>query len=96
MNAQTPMAARIETKLTESLAPESLEVVDESAMHEGHAGARPGGQTHFRVHIVARAFEGQSRIERQKSVYRVLREEMADSVHALALTTRTPAEESGQ
>lgn len=88
------MAERIERKLTDALTPESLEVVDESALHAGHAGARPGGQTHFRVKIVSQDFEGQSRINRQKSVYRILADEMSDSIHALALTTLTPGEDS--
>ncbi len=87
------MAERIQLKLNDALTPESLEVVDESALHAGHAGARPGGQTHFRVKIVSREFEGQSRINRQKSVYRILAEEMSDSIHALALTTLAPGED---
>jgi len=93
MSDQATMAERIQLKLNDALTPESLEVVDESALHAGHAGARPGGQTHFRVKIVSREFEGQSRINRQKSVYRILAEEMSDSIHALALTTLAPGED---
>ncbi|RTL73942.1 MAG: BolA family transcriptional regulator, partial [Bradyrhizobiaceae bacterium] len=56
----------IAKKLTDAFHPESLSVVDESHLHEGHAGHRPGGETHFRVHIVSRAFEGKSRVERHR------------------------------
>lgn len=82
-------------KLTEALAPERLEIVDESHLHAGHAGAREGGESHFRVTVVARAFEGLSRIERQRTVYGLLAEELAGPVHALSLTTKTPAEAAG-
>lgn len=82
-------------KLTAALAPERLEIVDESHLHAGHAGAREGGESHFRVTVVARAFEGLSRIERQRTVYGLLAEELAGPVHALSLTTKTPAEAAG-
>ncbi len=85
-------AERIRRKLTDGLAPERLEVVDESAKHAGHAGARPEGETHFRVAVVAAAFEGKSRVERQRMVYALLAEELEERVHALALATKTPAE----
>lgn len=86
------MKQRIESKLTQAFAPERLEIVDESDQHAGHAGHRPGGETHFRVDIVAAAFEGETRVSRQRRVYQVLAEELADRVHALALSTRTPEE----
>jgi len=86
------VAADIERKLTEALAPSRLAVEDESQKHEGHAGWRPGGQTHFNVTVVSAAFDGKSRVDRQRMVYEILAEEMAGPVHALALTTRTPAE----
>lgn len=82
-------------KLTAALAPERLEIVDESHLHAGHAGAREGGESHFRVTVVARAFEGLSRVERQRTVYGLLAEELAGPVHALSLTTKTPAEAAG-
>ena len=82
----------IESKLAAALAPERIEVVDESHLHAGHAGARPGGDSHFRVTVVARAFAGKSRIERQRLVNGVLAEEFARGLHALALTTLTPEE----
>jgi len=86
------MAPRIEEKLRAALAPERLEVVDDSHRHAGHAGWRPGGDTHFRVEIVAAAFEGQSRVERQRRVYALLGEEFEAGLHALQLRTETPAE----
>lgn len=85
-------ADRIHRKLTEALAPSRLDVVDESHRHAGHAGARPEGETHFNVTVVSSAFEGKSRVERQRMVYALLADELAERVHALALTTRTPQE----
>lgn len=86
------VATRIRTKLTEALAPERLDIVDESHKHAGHAGHDGRGESHFRVAIVSAAFRGQSRVARQRQVYGILSEELADRVHALALTTRTPEE----
>lgn len=82
----------IERKLTEALQPLRLTVSDESHLHAGHAGARPEGESHFRVEIVSEAFEGKSRIDRQRLVYGILSAELAGPVHALALSTLTPAE----
>jgi len=86
------VADTIRRKLTDSFAPAELIVSDESARHAGHSGARPGGETHFDVRIVAAAFEGLSRIERQRRVYAVLADELKSPVHALSLATLTPAE----
>jgi len=88
------MAERIETKLRQGLAPSRLEIRDDSEKHHGHAGWRPGGETHFRVTVVAPAFEGKSRVARQRMVYDLLAEELAERVHALQLTTLTPAEDT--
>lgn len=85
-------ADRIRAKLTAELAPVALEIEDESARHAGHAGAAPGGETHFRVRIVSAAFTGMGRVERQRRVYAVLESELSERVHALALETRTPDE----
>ncbi|MCP5368929.1 MAG: BolA family transcriptional regulator [Hyphomicrobiales bacterium] len=87
------VAETIENKLRQSLAPTRLNVIDESHRHAGHAGARPEGETHFRVEVVSQAFDGLSRVDRQRRVYAVLADEMATRVHALALTTLTPAED---
>jgi BolA protein len=84
----------ITEKLTGAFAPASLRVVDESHQHEGHAGHRPGGQTHFRVHIVAEAFRGKSRIERHRMINATLSGELQGSVHALAIHANAPGEES--
>lgn len=86
------MANRIHEKLAAAFQPEKLEVEDESWRHEGHAGARPGGETHFKVEMVVAEFAGKNRVARQREVYRVLKEEMDSAVHALALTTKAPGE----
>ena len=86
------MADHIQQKLTEAFQPEKIEVEDESWRHEGHAGARPGGETHFRVELTSDEFTGKSRVMRQREVYRVLKDELADTIHALALTTKAPGE----
>ncbi|HVI29811.1 BolA family protein [Hansschlegelia sp.] len=83
---------RIESALTEALRPQRLEVVDESHLHAGHAGSRPGGETHFRVRIVSDAFSGVSRIERHRRVNALLAAELAGPVHALAIDARAPEE----
>ena len=82
----------ITNKLREAFFPESLEVQDESHLHEGHAGHRPGGETHFRVYIVSQAFEGKSRIERHRMINSTLAAELAGGVHALAITAEAPGE----
>jgi BolA protein len=87
-----PVQATLRAKLEAALAPLRLDIVDESHRHAGHAGARPEGETHFKVEVVAAAFAGKSRVERQRLVYAILREELADRVHALQLTTRAPGE----
>ena len=79
-------------RLREAFAPESLDVTDESHLHEGHAGHRAGGETHFRVYIVSNAFQGKSRIERHRMINAVLEAELAGPVHALALTAHAPGE----
>jgi BolA family transcriptional regulator, general stress-responsive regulator len=83
---------RIAEKLTAALEPQSLEVEDESHRHEGHAGHRPGGESHFRIHIVSAAFRGKSRIERHRMINQVLSAELAGGIHALAIHARAPDE----
>ena len=82
----------ITKKLNEAFAPESLDVIDESHLHAGHAGHRPGGETHFRVYIVSPAFEGKSRIDRHRMINQVLADELAAGMHALALKAQAPGE----
>ncbi|RAI32057.1 BolA family protein [Rhodoplanes serenus] len=79
-------------KLSAAFAPARLEVIDESHRHEGHAGARPGGQTHFRVRIVAEAFRGRSRLDRHRLINQALAAEIAGGVHALAIEAAAPGE----
>jgi BolA family transcriptional regulator, general stress-responsive regulator len=82
----------ITKKLREAFSPESLDVTDESHLHEGHSGHRPGGETHFRVYIVSPTFEGKSRIERHRMINTLLAPELAGSVHALAIKAHAPGE----
>jgi BolA protein len=82
----------IEKKLTEAFAPQRLTVEDESHRHEGHAGHRSGGQTHFRVHIVSEAFKGKSRVERHRMINHILSDDLAGGVHALAIHAAAPGE----
>jgi BolA family transcriptional regulator, general stress-responsive regulator len=88
------MKSLLEDKLREAFAPESLSVVDESHLHAGHSGARPGGETHFRVTIVASAFSGKGRVERHRLVNTALAAELAGGVHALAVHASAPGESS--
>jgi BolA protein len=82
----------ITNKLREAFMPESLEVQDESHLHEGHAGHRSGGETHYRVYIVSEVFKGKSRIERHRMINAALAVELAGSVHALALHAKASGE----
>ena len=92
MSAEKTVQHTITNKLREAFTPESLDVIDESHLHEGHAGHRPGGETHFRIYIVSGAFEGKSRIERHRMINELLAPELAGSVHALALKIHSPGE----
>ncbi len=92
MSAQQTVKHTITNKLREAFTPESLDVSDESHLHEGHAGHRPGGETHFRVYIVSPAFEGKSRIERHRMINATLAAELAGPVHALAIKAQAPGE----
>jgi BolA family transcriptional regulator, general stress-responsive regulator len=90
------VAAAIQGKLTSTFAPIALDVRDESARHAGHDGATRDdgsqGETHFHVRIVSAAFDGVSRVERQRRVYAALKDELAGPVHALSLSALTPDE----
>jgi BolA protein len=85
-SVMTQMRAALER----SLDPRSLEIIDDSAAHAGHPGARGGG--HFRVTLVAEAFRGRSRLERHRLVYAALAPLMNSAVHALNITARAPDE----
>ena len=91
-----PTRDLITVKLTAAFHPESLQVVDESHRHVGHAGHRPGGETHFSLNIVAEAFRGKSRIERHRMINAVLAAELKGRVHALAIQAAAPGEDGDQ
>ncbi len=81
----------IEDRLRSAFAPLSLDVIDESHQHHGHAGWREGGETHFRVRIVAGAFDGLSRIDRHRRVNAALAEAFSRGLHALAIDAKGTA-----
>lgn len=87
---------RISAKLTAAFAPDSLDVIDDSAKHAGHqfhpGGVEPRGETHFTVKVVSAAFAGKSRLARHRLVNDVLAQELADGVHALAIVAKSPGE----
>jgi BolA protein len=82
----------IQDKLTSAFAPTRLEIEDDSARHHGHAGARPGGESHFNVTIEAPVFAGEGKVARQRMVYRALAEELAGPLHALSVKALAPGE----
>jgi BolA protein len=87
-----PVKDAIAEKLSAAFAPQRLDVEDESHRHEGHAGHRPGGQTHFRVTIVSEMFRGKNRIERHRMINQALAHELSSGVHALAIHASAPGE----
>lgn len=94
-----PIATIIRQKLTLGLAPERLEIEDDSWRHAGHhheggMDAQPGGESHFNLTVVSTAFEGQGRVQRQRAVNGLLRDELAGPVHALSIKALTPSEAS--
>jgi len=86
------VAAEITRRLTDSLAPSHLAVIDDSDKHRGHAGHDGSGESHFTVEIVAAAFEGQNRVNRQRAVNAALADLLRDKVHALSIKARAPSE----
>jgi BolA protein len=84
----------ITKKLQDAFAPDSVEVIDESDQHHGHAGHRPGGQTHFRVYIVSKAFSGKSRLDRHRMINQALAANLSGGVHALAIHADAPGEQA--
>ncbi|MGS4887579.1 BolA family protein [Roseibium sp.] len=85
------MKQTITDKLTAAFAPSHLNVIDESENHRGHGGWREGGETHFRVQIAADAFQSMSRVGQHRAINEVLADELASSVHALAIEVKKPA-----
>jgi len=88
------LAEKMRTKLVAEFNPQHIDLIDDSEKHRGHAGHREGGESHFRLSIVSAQFEGQSRLERQRAINHVLREELVDLVHALSISAKTPTEAS--
>ena len=86
------IAEQINQILTKGLNPVEIQVVDQSHLHEGHAGARPGGESHFLVSIVSPAFTGKSRVERHRMVNDLLAELLKEQIHALSLKAFSPEE----
>ena len=86
------VAETLRRKLQTAFSPTKLEVEDDSARHAGHAGAAPGGESHFNVLISAPAFEGMARVQRQRAIHAVLAEELAGPVHALSVRALAPGE----
>jgi len=94
MSATQSRGARLEAALRRAFAPTLMRVEDDSARHAGHAGAQPGGETHYSVLLVSEAFRGQNRLARSRAVHAALAAEFAGGMHALSLTLRTPEEEA--
>jgi BolA family transcriptional regulator, general stress-responsive regulator len=92
MSETQSRAARLETILRSAFSPTLLRVEDDSARHAGHAGAQPGGQTHFNVLMVAEAFRGMNRVARSRAVHAAVEAEFVDGMHALSLILRAPDE----
>lgn len=92
--AETPPSRfeRMEKALKAAFAPQEISIVDDSARHAGHAGARPGGETHYNVRIVSGRFNGLSRVARQRAVMDALAAEFAGGLHALSMDLKTPEE----
>ena len=85
-------ADRIAAALSAAFSPAEVEVADDSHRHAGHAGAAPGGETHYSVRVVSPAFAGMNRVARSRAAHEALAAEFASGLHALALTLKTPDE----
>lgn len=96
MSLQISRADRIQAALRAAFPPAEVTVVDDSHRHAGHAGAAPGGETHYSVRIVSPAFAGMNRVARSRAVHDVLAAEFAGGLHALALALKTPEEAAGR
>lgn len=94
MNAAAtgPVATEMLRRLNSALRPTEIELIDDSDKHRGHAGHNPAGESHFTLHIRSAAFEGQSRVERQRMVYKALGDLMDSRVHALQIRATAPGE----
>ncbi len=86
------VADRMEKLLLAAFAPTALSIIDESARHAGHSGARVGGESHFKVMVESVAFSGKSRVERHRMVYDAVKPLMEEGLHALAIEARVRGE----
>jgi BolA protein len=95
MNAQEtgPVATEMLRRLNSSLAPTYIELVDDSEQHRGHGGYNPAGESHFTLRIESAAFEGKTRVQRQRMIYGALGELMDSRVHALSIRATAPGDE---
>lgn len=85
-----PVGTQIKNKLSHAFRPQTLDVIDESHLHAGHAGSHPDGESHFRVKIVSEAFTGKSRVATHRMVNETLKEDLKTRVHALAIQASAP------
>jgi BolA protein len=94
MNAQTtgPVAAEMLRRLNSALSPSSLELIDDSEQHRGHGGYNPAGESHFSLKIESPAFDGKSRVERQRMIHAALGDLMESRVHALSIRATAPGD----
>ena len=89
------VAGEMRRRLEAALAPERLELTDDSAAHAGHAGAAPGGNTHWRLTVVSAQFAGKPTVARHRLVYQALGDLMQNPIHALQISARAPGENGG-
>jgi len=85
-----PVGLLMEKKLNDRFSPVELSVVDESSRHAGHSGARPDGESHFKVKIISDAFAGQSLVQCHRLINETLAEELKERVHALSISAKAP------
>jgi BolA family transcriptional regulator, general stress-responsive regulator len=85
-----PVGTHLKDKLQRVFQPQTLDVIDESHLHAGHAGSHPHGESHFRVKIVSQAFAGKSRVDAHRLINDTLKEELKSRVHALAIQASAP------
>jgi BolA family transcriptional regulator, general stress-responsive regulator len=95
MNAQQsgPVATEMLRRLDSALSPTAIELSDDSEQHRGHGGYNPAGESHFTLRIESAAFEGKSRVERQRMVYAALGDLIRERIHALSIRAAAPGEE---
>lgn len=85
-----PVGTHIKDKLSQAFRPQTLDVIDESHLHAGHAGSHPDGESHFRVKIVSAAFIGKSRVDTHRMVNETLKDDLRTRVHALVIQASAP------